>query len=282
MIQLSEIYPIIDIVLQAGKRVHEIFHSNFTVQMKKADDPLTNADIEANSIIVQGINKYFPDDGIFSEEIFDNSNRIQNNKVWIIDPIDGTREFVAKRNEFCISVGLSVNHIAEFGIILNPATKELFMGIVGQGVFYTIVGEEFSIQKSSIRFQQNLKKYSDKKELVVSRSEYESKLFSKNDFWEKDYTLKPIGSIAYKLALVATGIYSFTISLRPKNEWDICAGVALIEANGLIAIELTTKENFTFNRMDSKRYGILAGEKNEVFHLLNSHIEEIQEHSKIR
>ncbi len=276
MIRFSEVSSIVDFVIQAGKKVHEIYKSEYTVQMKGIDDPLTNADIEANTMIVNGIRGLFPDDGIFSEEIFDDKRRLNQKRVWIIDPIDGTREFVAKRNEFCISVGLSIHHKPVLGIILNPATGELFVGAAGFGVFFQALGLDFIFDSTSIQFQVPSKKSRNEKYLIVSRSEFESGLFSKQEFWKSEYILKPTGSIAYKLALVALGFYPLTISLRPKNEWDICAGVALVEASGQTVWELGSYRNFEFNKPDSIRNGIVAGENERVQELVGLHQKEIQ------
>ena len=83
-------------VLKAGKIVREIYNSSFEVSWKSKDDPLTEADLLANKEILSNIQTIFPGDGILSEEIADNSDRLSKDRVWILDPIDGTREFVQK------------------------------------------------------------------------------------------------------------------------------------------------------------------------------------------
>lgn len=256
---LREITDVSRIVLEAGKLVNQIYNSEFSVSMKQKDDPVTNADTEANRIITDGIQEKYPDDGILSEESSDDLNRLKNDRVWIIDPIDGTREFVSKRDEFCISVGLSKNHRSVLGIILNPATFELFLGIVGVGVFYKKLDSKLQFDFSEIKFEKKTRRITQENEIAVSRSEFHSGVFDKQKLWKLEYKLKPIGSIAYKLALVALGFFPTTVSLKRKNEWDICAGVGLIEASGKIAFDLEKKE-FTFNQSDPIRTGIVAGD----------------------
>ncbi len=260
---IQEVSDIGKIVLLAGKIVNEIYRSDFAVTLKGKDDPLTEADTEANRIITEEIKKKYPEDGILSEEFADDLLRLNCKRTWIIDPIDGTREFVKKRNEFCISVGLCENHKAVAGIILNPATFELFLGIVGGGVYYKKLDSDLQFDFSEIKFEKMVIREIDKKEIVVSRSEYNAGLFDKDEFWKNEFRLKPIGSIAYKLALVALGFFPLTVSLKPKNEWDICAGVSLIEASGKFACD-PAKKPFEFNKPDTIRMGIIAGDAHSL------------------
>lgn len=251
----------IDSVLAAGKIVRTIYNSSFEVSWKSKDDPLTEADLQANHAILETIQTNFPNDGILSEEVTDNTDRLTKDRVWILDPIDGTREFVQKNPEFSISLGLAVKGKPVIGVVFNPITRELFAGIVGVGAVYFLLEDnlELDISKLSLsqhKFQRNIVKPS----AYVSRSEfYKYKLFDENQYWKESFELKPVGSIAYKLALTSANKGDLSISLKPKNEWDICAGVALVEAAGGKVIDLFQQTQIPFNTPHHLHKGILAG-----------------------
>ncbi len=257
----SEFQLAISSVLKAGQIVREIYNTSFEVSWKSKDDPLTEADLQANQEIIAQIRGTFPNDGILSEEITDNTDRLKKDRVWILDPIDGTREFVQKNPEFSISLGLSYHGKPTLGVVFNPITGELFSGIVGHGVSYDIVQDDSyfdstKIQLKPIEFNKNIEKPS----AYVSRSEfYKYKLFDENPYWKESFDLKPVGSIAYKLALTAANKADLSISLKPKNEWDICAGVALIHAAGGIVVDLKNQKQMPFNSENPKQQGILGG-----------------------
>ena len=258
-------------VINAGKLVKDIYNSSFEVSWKSKDDPLTEADLLANKEILQNILNNFPNDGILSEEITDNSDRISKDRVWILDPIDGTREFVQKNPEFSISLGLSYKGNPVLGVVLNPITRELITGVVGSGVSYDILNENLELKSSidlkPLNFDENIKKPST----FVSRSEFfKYKLFEKDPFWLEYFEIKPIGSIAYKLALTAANKADLSISLKPKNEWDICAGVALILASGGLAVDLVNQTEIPFNSPNPLQRGILAGNPHLVKNLIQT------------
>lgn len=259
-------------VLKAGLIVRNIYNSSFEVSWKSKDDPLTEADLLANKEILSHIQEAFPLDGILSEEIADNSDRLTKDRVWILDPIDGTREFVQKNPEFSISLGLAVKGKPVLGVILNPITRELVSGIVGLGISYKILDENLDITLDSI----HLKELTFEKEKTlpltfVSRSEfYKNKLFDENPFWKNTFQISPLGSIAYKLGLTAANKADLCISLKPKNEWDICAGVALVLASGGKAIDLDKQIEIPFNSKSPLQRGILAGNPHLIENLIRS------------
>lgn len=259
-------------VLKAGKIVREIYNTAFQVSWKAKDDPLTEADLQANHAIVSQIKAIFPEDGILSEEITDNKDRLKKDRVWILDPIDGTREFVEKNPEFSISLGLAFEGKAILGVVFNPITKELITGIVGYGISYDILNEDFELDidkiiLNPIQFKQNIQKPS----AYVSRTEfYKNKLFNDNPYWKESFDLKPAGSIAYKLALTAANQADFCISLKPKSEWDICAGVALVIASGGVVFDLLNLEEIPFNAEKPYQKGIIAGNPSIIKNMINT------------
>jgi myo-inositol-1(or 4)-monophosphatase len=156
-------------------------------------------------------------EGWLSEEDPDDLTRLSKDVVWIVDPLDGTREYVDGIPEWSISIGLTIGGLAVAGAISNPMTGELFLGAPGYGVIH-------NGRRVQTRSRPNL----DGALILASRQEY------LRDEWRsfegKGFAIRPTGSTAYKLALVAAGLADATWTLSPKHEWDIAAGVALMNA----------------------------------------------------
>ena len=160
--------------------------------------------------------------------------------------MDGTKEFIEGVSQFVVSVGLVQNGKPIVGVLHNPATNETFYGGSGTGTFLN--DEECAItKKNSLR---NMT-------ILNSRSETRRGLWDpfKNSFKK----LEPIGSVAYKMGLTAVGKADVFATLRPKNEWDVCAGVCLINEAGGISIDLNGNE-LEFNKKKTLiEPGIIAG-----------------------
>jgi myo-inositol-1(or 4)-monophosphatase len=205
--------------------------------------PVTEADTVVNLILRQALVR--DGEGWLSEESVDDFQRLENHRVWVVDPIDGTREFVAGIPEWCVSVALVENGRAIAGGICNPTTCETFIGSLETGITYN--GKRVWASK--------------KRDLVgalvlASRTEFERGDWER--FQDTRFVIRPVGSVAYKLALVAAGLADATWSLTPKNEWDVAAGVALVEAAGGVVRNLA---NFplAFNNKSVGVSGFLAG-----------------------
>jgi 3'-phosphoadenosine 5'-phosphosulfate (PAPS) 3'-phosphatase len=261
---LTILKTILPSVLKAGEEVLTIYNSSFSVSYKKKDDPLTQADLLANRIISEAIQKNFPQDYILSEEEKELPNRRKYQNIWLIDPIDGTREFVKKSDEFAISVGLCVEGIPKLGIILNPAKRELFIGIKEWGVTYsTPENPDFTHWNQILKNSPT----SHPPTCLVSNSEFDKGSYSDN-FWKEELEIKPVGSIAYKLALLSAGKSDLCISLKPKSDWDIGAGVALVIASGGICQTILEPKEFNFSEEKTEKQGIFAGKKNLIESIL--------------
>ena len=210
----SELDTATALALQAGALLMRHRAAGFEVEHKtSADDPVTVADREASALIVAGLHAAFPADGLLSEEEADSPERLGRERVWIIDPIDGTKEFTTGSPDFCVSIGLAVGGEAVLGVVYAPATDELFSGAVGQGV-----------QKNGTAVTASRP---DAFRLSVSDTEYGRELH-RHDL----PGMFPSGSIALKLARMAAGEADVTFSMSPRSEWDICAGDALLRAAG--------------------------------------------------
>ena len=229
-------------LLIARETVSKYTSGRIKAELKTGGDPVTEADLDLDKVLRAELVR--DDDGWLSEETVDDLSRLNKRRVWIVDPIDGTREFVEGIDEWCISVGLAVDGKMVAGGILNPARDELFLGTMETGV---------TLNGKSVRV-------TDKSELegvtvLASRSEV------KRGEWERfmDGPLKviPMGSVAYKLARVAAGLDDATFTLVPKNEWDIAAGVLLVESGGGRAVDKECK-TFAFNRQNTLVTGLVA------------------------
>ena len=129
-----ELAQVSNAIREAGKRAMDLARKGFEVQIKKDRSPVTTADLEVNRVLHEMQVTYFPDDGWLSEESPDDPARLEKARVWIVDPIDGTKAYVNKLPEYCISVGLVEAGMPVLGAVLNPSTDELFTATLGQGL----------------------------------------------------------------------------------------------------------------------------------------------------
>jgi myo-inositol-1(or 4)-monophosphatase len=208
---------------------------------KEGGDPVTEADVRVDAEMRRILPQ--PGEGWLSEESVDSAERLGKSRVWIVDPIDGTKEFVQGIPEWCVSIGLIENGRPVAGGIHNPATGERITGSVTSGLVY--VGPNPVSGKTSLAGAK----------VGASRSEMNR---GEWDRFEGDaFEIVPIGSVAYKLALTAAGRLDATWTLVPKNEWDLAAGVALIESAGGWAV-LKDGSAPTWNDEDPLVAGFIA------------------------
>ena len=239
---------------EAGIVVMSYFKtSSYDIKDKSFDNPVTTADHEANQIIKDILFKDTMTYGWLSEETVDSKERLKKDYVWVIDPIDGTKEFIEGVPQFSISIALTHKGDPIIGVIYNPATKEMFSSCKDMGTFYN---------------QEPVKCLQSNSELtvLVSRSEL------KRGLWEnyiKNFKkLKPVGSVAYKLGLVGAGKADIFITLRPKNEWDICAGHCIINESGGMLVDLYGKSIKYNQEITLIEPGLISGAKNYVDSML--------------
>jgi myo-inositol-1(or 4)-monophosphatase len=228
---------------EAGAAIRAFYRDSYTVRDKGVDNPLTDADLAANAILEQRLHHAYPDFGWLSEESVDDASRLQRGTAWIVDPLDGTKEFTLGIPEFCVSIGLAVDGAPALGVLYNPIADELFVGVVGEGA-------TFNGSPVTVTGHRGL----DGARVVCSRTEMKKGMF---DRWTDRIALVPVGSVAYKLGLVAAGRAEASFTPQPRNEWDICGGVALIQAAGG---RTSTRRGtpFVFNRADPLVDGVVA------------------------
>ena len=212
------------------------------VERKAGGDPVTEADHRVDEVL----RNLLPEEGEgwLSEETVDDHVRLGKRRAWVVDPLDGTREFVEGIPQWSVSIGLVEDGQPVAGGVLNPATDQLVLGAVGHGV--TLNGEP-----ASISTRQSLEG------AVVLASNSEIRRGEWDRFENHGIVVRPCGSVAYKLALVAAGLVDATWTLVPKNEWDVVAGVALVRAAGGI-VEAKGDPARAFNQASPLLQGLLA------------------------
>jgi myo-inositol-1(or 4)-monophosphatase len=190
---------------------------------KAEDDPVTLADLEADAAILAQLTAAFPDDAILSEESRRDPKRDRRPRVWIIDPMDGTKEFTRRIPEFAVSIALAEDGEPVVGVVLNPIARVTVWASRGGGTYRD--GER--VRVSSCRRLEDAV-------LVASRTELSRDQLAPYQGWFRE--VRGVGSIAWKLACIASGDGDFNFSVAPKNEWDVCAGdIAVREAGGVYA-----------------------------------------------
>jgi myo-inositol-1(or 4)-monophosphatase len=229
-------------------------------EYKAGDDPVTEADRAIDVVLRQELLR--EGEGWLSEESLDDPMRLQCSRVWVVDPLDGTREFVQGIPEFCVSIGFIENGRPVAGGIYNPATNEVFLGSVESGITYN--GK--SAQASQRRRLEGALVLASRSE--VKRGEWKA-------FENCSFRIRPTGSVAYKLALVSAGLADITFTLTPKHEWDVAAGAALVASGGGFISTLENRSLVCNNRNPSLS-GLLASGahlRQELLAAVSQHVE---------
>jgi len=235
--------PRIERALQAAGKVLEEFQSGATpVGRKIGREIVTAADHRVNERLREILTQ--EGEGWLSEETTDDLARLQRRRVWIVDPLDGTREFVAGIPEWCVSIGLVEDGRAVAGGILNPATGEVFLGSVETGV--TRNGKAVSTRTNR-----------ELQDMLVLASRSEAGRGEWTCLRDAPFRVQPMGSVAYKLARVAAGLADATWTFTPKHEWDVVAGAALVRSAGGLVMTPDGREP-TWNRPEPFLKGLMA------------------------
>jgi myo-inositol-1(or 4)-monophosphatase len=202
---------------------------------KSEDNPVTEADLEADRSIVARLRAAFPGDAILSEETAHDADRTTKRRAWIVDPMDGTKEFIARIPEFAVSIALVVDGEPVVGAIVNPAAGVSVFASRDAGAHRARL--DGSMAAVALRAAASPVSVSactrlEDAELIASRTEISRDQLATYTGWCR--TIRPMGSIAWKLACIASGEADLNVSVAPKNEWDVCAGDLVVrEAGGV-------------------------------------------------
>lgn len=222
------------------------YYGDCEVSKKDDESPVTKADIEANKIIVEGIMAEHPESVILSEESMDDKKRLEKEEVWIVDPLDGTKEFIKQRDEFTVNIAITKNKQPMMGVVYLPAKKELYYAEKGTGAF-----REQEQGKTRIRASGR----ETERVLVKSRShsgEKEQKLIEQNNFSK----VLEAGS-SLKGCIIAAGEADVYYRFGNTSEWDICAMHAILNEAGGKLTNLNGEE-VTYNNEEILIKGFIA------------------------
>ncbi len=211
---------------------------------KSEDSPVTHADLEANTAIVSRLAKAFPDDAILSEETADSEERLSRERVWIVDPLDGTKEFIAGIPEYAVAIALAVAGIPTVGVVYQPQTRECFWGATGRGAWL----DGMRLRVSQV---QSLAEST----MLSSRTEMSRGQVDRFRDWFRE--IRPVGSVALKLAHTAAARGDLWISMAPKSEWDVCASHLLVREAGGVFVTLDDGER-RYNQSDVLLQPVMA------------------------
>ena len=231
MLSKENLLEIVNISVDAGEVILNYYNESVDVIYKDDESPLTKADLASHKIITDSIKKITPDIPILSEEEFiDWKIRKKWKKYWLIDPLDGTKEFIKKNDEFTVNIALIENNRPILGVIYTPALNELFYSIKNFGSYKILTKKKLNTLKEAKRISINKKK-SNKIKIVGSRShsnpildKWVNKNFNEFDILQKGSSLK--------FCLIAEGSADIYPRFGPTSEWDIAAGHIILEEAG--------------------------------------------------
>ena len=220
-----ELQTAVQIAQGAGRILLDIYETDFDVAMKEGNSPVTIADTRANAYIVDALRAAFPDDGVIAEENKEHGDALSHARCWFVDPLDGTKEYIAKNGEFAVMIGLAIDGEARLGVVFQPGKDKLYSGVVGQGAQLIHQGETRALSVSDVAQPSGLK-------LVVSRShrdkstdEVVRRLGITNEFCS--------GSVGLKIGAISEQVADLYVHPSDKaSKWDACGPEAVVRAAG--------------------------------------------------
>jgi myo-inositol-1(or 4)-monophosphatase len=239
----SNVLERIEAAIAAAREIFARFTpGKIETEYKSGHDPVTEADRALDAALRKNLLR--EGEGWLSEESADDLSRLDRERVWVVDPLDGTREFVQGIPEFCVSIAMVERGQPVAAGICNPATNEILIGAIDGGLTYNGAPARAS-QRNELQGA------------VVLASRSETKRGEWQQFQNGPFKIRPMGSVAYKLARVAAGLEDITFTLTPKNEWDVAGGAALIASAG--GFVQTLNSPLTCNRANPLIGGLIAG-----------------------
>jgi 3'(2'), 5'-bisphosphate nucleotidase len=245
MLTRNQTDSVIALLEKAGAEIKRIYSGDdFHIRIKEDDSPVTKADLAADSIIKSGLRQISPGIPVFSEETKDVpwSERSGWNILWILDPLDGTKEFIARSDEFCISLALIRDHIPVAGFIHAPVTRETWVAETGKGAYRLSNGlrSPMPLIQSEGPYRVNISRTHH----TITEEEWISNFMKENEIKIEIY-----GS-AIKFCKIAEGYSDLYPKLSLIHEWDIAAGHLIIEESGGRIIEPHSGRPPLYNKED--------------------------------
>ena len=222
-----------ELARNAGAAILEHYEGPLNIRQKNYDDdvePVTQADTIANDLIVTGLKREFPDDGILAEESVDTSRRLEKSRVWMVDPLDGTNGFIDGNGDFAVQIGLAENGECVAGVVYQPLTGVLYRAIRGEGTW--IERPKFEPERAVVSNTETISSM----RLAASRSHRSprmNKVVQRFGFREEVQR----GSVGIKVGLLVERQCDIYIHLSSRTkQWDTCAPqIILTEAGGRVS-----------------------------------------------
>jgi len=255
---------------EAGTIVNTFYVGASEVEYKALDEPVTEADRSANQHIVSRIVAAYPDDGILSEESKDDFRRLQKERVWIVDPLDGTKEFIARNGEFSIMIGLVIDHRPVMGVVHQPSSGLIYSGIVGQGADLHEEGETIPLlvsRRTNVREMVLVSSRSHRKQ-IVDTIRRQLHITSEN----------VTGSVGLKVGQIARQLADIYIHPSPGcKEWDLCAPEAVLTAAGGVMTDCWGHP-LLYNKRDVRAHNGLIASNGQIHdHILATVVEIVEQ-----
>jgi 3'(2'), 5'-bisphosphate nucleotidase len=216
------------LAVEAGAILMNYYRQSLEIDWKAPGDPVTAADREANSLIVAGLAREFPKEAILSEEEPDNLSRLQQSYVWMVDPMDGTREFIEHRGEFAVQIGLIVDGTPALGVVYQPTAKKLYYAATGLGAFLESDG-------STIQLKVSKESTASRMTMAVSRSYRSGRTEAIREQLRIPHLIR-LGSVGIKIGALCEGRAHLYVHAGSRtNLWDTCGPEAILrEAGGQV------------------------------------------------
>ncbi|MGM0568793.1 MAG: 3'(2'),5'-bisphosphate nucleotidase CysQ [Elusimicrobiota bacterium] len=257
MLNNNDINKLLALTRRAGQKIMEIYDSSFDVELKKDLSPITLADRASHEILLSGLNKLFPRIPVLSEEGKDipYSERKKWDYFWLIDPLDGTKEFISKNGEFTINIALIKKTRPVFGLVSIPAKNTIYYALHKKGAYK----KEKDKEAKKINIGKD-----NKNETVVVRSR-SHKSSKEEEIISKLRNVKEIyAGSALKFCLIAEGKADIYLRSGPTMEWDTAAGHCVAQEAGA-EIKTLKEKDFRYNKKELLNPGFIIGNKYHIF-----------------
>jgi 3'(2'), 5'-bisphosphate nucleotidase len=221
-----ELEAAVRIALEAAAVVRRFKRAGMTVERKSGDEPVTAADHAANDLIVRRLREAFAADAVLSEEVPDDGARIGQSRVWMVDPIDGTRDFIAGDDGYAVMIGLCVDGRPQVGALALPATGVLYAGTSGGGGWKQLPdGSRSPLRTSTLSAPPGIRLVASKSHRTPDIDAFRRALAIENEI--------NVGSVGVKVGLVADASRDLYVYPGSRTKlWDVCAPEAILLAAG--------------------------------------------------
>jgi 3'(2'), 5'-bisphosphate nucleotidase len=244
------IQKVISIAKEASKAILEIYNNDFDIKIKDDNSPVTKADLVANKIIIDGLSKISNYPIVTAESYIDYNIRKEWDKYWLVDPLDGTKDFIAKNGEFTINIALIENNKPILGVVYLPVLDDIYYAEIGKGAF-----------KNNNKIFNN----SNRKELIGSDSNFHSTEDTKLFFRQYNIiNIKKFGS-SIKICKLAEGEIDMYPRLNGTKEWDTAASHIIANEAGCKLVDIQTKYELVYNKQNIKNNFFIASRNNLEF-----------------